>query len=324
MTDFQPSVAAHWDIEANAQLQARPATIEGLLSEEAIAQAQAFNLGLRPLSTPDIARIWSLITGVQFFNTHRSMGGRRLALIDGLSHIGKTTGVLALGMKQHRAALACADPNQPPPRPWIYVLASAQGRGRALTQSMLSFLGVPYGSRETAATLVERLAALAPRIGVHTIFVDDVHFMKGAGVQERFEIANVLKHLVSTVPVTFVLAGVNLAASPMFTRSSTGMMPSDQLDSRADRLVLKAWPKTSSDGEVSPTWIRLLANLAEQIYLPSGPTQWQLNRAKAVRYLIDGSSRRPGTAIEWTIRAANHAIGCNRPLDYQALRATAP
>lgn len=324
MTDFQPSVAAHWDVEAKAPLQARPAPIDGRDSEEQIAQAQAFNLGLRPLSTPDIQRIWNLITGVQFFNTYRSLGGRRLAVIDGPSHFGKTTAILALGLKQHRAALESADPDQPPPRPWTYVLASAQGRGRALTQGMLSFLGVPYGSRETAATLVERLAALVPRIGVHTIYIDDVHFMKGAGIQERFEIANVLKHLVSTVPATFVLAGVNLATSPMLMRSSAGTTPADQLDSRADRLVLKPWPKTGSNGELSPTWIRLLANLAEQIYLPSGPKQWQLNRAKAVHYLIDGSSRRPGTAIEWTIRAANHAIACNRPLDYQALRATAP
>lgn len=288
-----------------------------------IEQAHSFNLSLPAFSTPDVPRVWDRINAAQFFNEHRSMGGRRLVVVDAPSHWGKTTAVLALGLKQHRVALAQAEPDSPHPRPWAYVLASAQGKGRALSQGILRFLGIPFGPSETAATLVDRLAALAPQIGLHTVFIDDVHFLKGSGPNERFAIANVLKHLVSTVPVTFVLAGVNLAGSPMLARSGTGTTPADQLASRADWLHLKPWPKANAEGDLTDAWRRLVANLAAQLYLPHGAQQYRLNEVKTAQHLIDGSRGLPGTAIEWTIRAANHAIQEDRPLDRQALRATA-
>jgi hypothetical protein len=319
---FQPNVATDWAglLEPGAR---PPARTTGDLSPETIGAYQSYNLSLRPLVTRDLRRIRAGIARVQMFNEHRPLGGRRLLVIDGPSHIGKTTAILSEAAVQTRQRWSCDPGRRPPEIPWIYTEATPEGRGRALTQSLCRFCGIPYGATESASTLIARLAHVGRAIGLAGIIIDDIHFLRAGRAQDTSSLANILKNLITTVPATFVLAGIALESNTMFSRTKSGDAPSDQLANRADWVSLKAWPKSALDGD-NPDWITLAASLTSCLAFPRGDSQCKLNHRSVLHYLIDGSSGRPGTAIEWAILAANHAIANNTALNLDALRATRP
>ena len=58
--------------------------------------------------------------------------------------------------------------------------------------------------------------------------------------------------------------------------------------------------------------------------LPRGHKQNRLHTRAAIDYLVSGVDGRPGTAIEWLLRAAAWAATNDKPLDRSALVATKP
>lgn len=322
MTIFQPNIASDWDqLIAESPLRPEPAASD--LDEQSIERFQAYNLGLAPIATPDVRQVWKAVRRVEMFNEHRPLGGRRLLIIDGPSHVGKTTAILTEAIQQTRQARQAEPGRRPNPITWIYVEATPEGRGRALAQALCRFCGIPFGRSDSAAALVAQLAHIAQRMGLRGVIIDDIHFLRAGRPEDANSLANVLKHLITAVPATFVLIGINMATTALVSRTKTGNSPADQIANRADWVMLRPWPK-EVDGAANTAWPRLVTSLADGLAFPKGTGQCRLTSRATLDYLIDGSQQRPGTAAEWVTLAANHAIENGRPLDRNALRATHP
>lgn len=319
MIRFQPTILEDWvttSIEAPRPLP----TVTGKLTTAQIAQYQAANLELAPLRVPEVEQFRTVLRNTMLFNQHRSLGGRRLVVVNGPSHIGKTTAVIAEGITRAHAAGIKKDPNgRVHPIPWVYAQATASGRGRVLARSISDFLGLPLAGRDTAYDIVNRVAALSRAIGIEVIVIDDFHFMRPQGKSDRSDLANILKHLISAVPATFVIAGVAMQLHPLVKHSKDSALPGDQIFNRANWVTFKPWPMGTENADRA--WERLVGALRGTLSFPRGAEQWQLDRKSSLTLIQKGSGQRPATAIEWITLAANHAIEEDRPLTAKSLRA---
>ncbi len=322
---FQPTLAYSWpDAAAGEVTRLRPEPVTGPLTVDQKRAFQAYNLALPALATPDTRRAFEALEATLLFNQHRPLGGRRISFVTGPPHSGKTTTILAKAVQDAQRQWAGEPDRRPRSIPWIYVEATTAGRGRALAQDMCTFLGLPFGRVENAAALIGRLGHNAAAIGLRGIIIDDVHFLRSSQRSDQQSLANIIKGLVTSVPATFVFIGIDLPHSPLVRPTKDGNAPSDQLANRADWITFQPWPRSTETGELNPHWLRLLANLREQIALPGGRRQWRLDRLSTTEFLIERSGRRPGSVIEWVTRAANHAIWTDSPLDRAALEHTRP
>ena len=97
-----------------------------------------------------------------------------------------------------------------------------------------------------------------------------------------------------------------------------------QLLNRSHWVRLRPWPSHDEAGHIHEDWLRLIAHVSEYVALPRGPKQNRLHTRAAIDYLVSGVDGRPGTAIEWLLRAAAWAATNDKPLDRSALVATKP
>lgn len=204
--------------------------------------------------------------------------------------------------------------------PYVYVEAESEGRGRALMQSILHFIGLPYTERESAEILTARLRDIAPELGLKAVVVDDAHMLRANNPDSR-RLTDFLKHVITSLPVTFAFVGAGLASSALLQQSTRGDYPaSEQISRRAKILTLKPWPHE----RLGDDWTRLIANLERRLVLPLGPVKGVLTTSSAIRLLHERAAGHPGMMVEWVKDAVITAINEDRRLNLELLRATAP
>lgn len=312
---FQPNLRDDWRVEPVSPRRPDPtAGIQDLIT---------YTYAMPPIETPDLLTVRRAIEEVQAFNAARPLGSRRLVALDAAPHHGKTTLIIAVALAQARAAWGRAKPSMSPPTlEWAYVNATSRGEGRSVAADLAAFCDLPKpSSRPTAAEYIVQLSHVARKIGLGSVIVDDVHSLRSDVRATGRTVADSIKGLVTTVPATFVLAGVDLRSHPLFADSGRGRVAAAQLVNRAEWIELKPWPSHDRHGDYNENWLELLARISNYLVLPKGAKQNRLNTRTAIDYLLQGCGGRPGTAIEWIQRSAVWAIQAGRNLDQNALAA---
>lgn len=308
---FQPNLREDWLLPVQAPI--RP-------PHDSIHELAAYTYAMPTINTIDLAMIRTAIDDVQEFNAARPLGSRRLVALNAAPHHGKTTMVLSVALRQARDAWALETERATPSIQWAYVSATSRGEGRSVASDLAAFCDLPKtGSRPTAADHIGQLSKLARPIGLHSVFVDDVHSLKSDVGKNGRSVADSLKGLISTVPATFVLAGVDLRAHPLFADVGRGRVAATQLVNRAEWIDLRPWPTHDRHGGYDELWLRLLAEINNYLIFPRGDRQNRLNTHATIDYLLQGCGGRPGTAIEWIQLAAVWAIKTGNNLDKAAL-----
>lgn len=315
-----PHTADDWELILN-RASSKPPVVHAKPTDADLETFATHALSGGPFVTDDVKRVARAIQRIRLANEHAPLGGRRALIVDGPYHQGKSHSVLIQALTETREVL-----QQPPPNdanrviPWIYVELSASGQGRALTASMLEFLGAPVPPRAPMPELVRILRLLAPAIGLRGVIIDDLGSASrdtGAPANPG-GMANAIKSLVMQVPATFVLVGTDLANTPLFNITRP-IAPAQQVLRRSTWLELQPWPApTKKVG----AWHRLAATLKAHLQLPQA-AHFQILNTVGLHALYNLSEGRPGTAIELVQHAAVNAILNRGPLSVATLQQTA-
>lgn len=320
---FQPNLLDDW--HATRPTPARPPQAIGDLDD--VSRFIDYIYAMPFIHTPDATAVRRAIEEVQAFNASRPLGARRLVVIDGPAHYGKTTLVLDTALAQARATWEHdqEEGRRPLSIPWAYVNATSGGEGRSVAGAIADFCRLPPpSSRPTLAQYLHQLAHTSKPMGLHTVFLDDVHALRSFGGKDARSIADSIKAIVTGLPLTLVLAGIELRNHPLFTDSGPGRVTAAQLLNRSHWVRLRPWPSHDEGGQTHPDWLRLIAHISDYLALPRGPKQNRLGTKTTIDHLVAGANGRPGTAIEWLLRAAAWAATNDKPLDRSALVATKP
>ncbi len=310
---FQPNLREDWLVPAASPIPPASESIDGLI---------AYTYAMPPIETEDLVRIRTAIQDVQAFNAARPLGSRRLVAVNAAPHHGKTTLILTVALRQARRAWKQETKRPTPSIQWAYVNATARGEGRSVASDLASFCNLPKpSSRPTAAEYIVQLSHVARPMGLHSVFIDDVHSLRSDVTKHGRTVADSLKGLITTVPTNFVLAGIDLRSHPLFADVGRGRVAAAQLANRAEWVELRPWPTHDPHGDYAERWLRLIAQISNYLVFPRGSRQNRLNTRTAIDYLLQGAEGRPGTAIEWIQRAAAWAIQTGNNLDKGALAA---
>ncbi|MFJ8747588.1 TniB family NTP-binding protein, partial [Embleya sp. NPDC127516] len=170
---------------------------------------------------------------------HQRITARPALIVTGPAAAGKTTALLHVGRACHlaHARRVPAPPGQAHPRvPVAYVLVPPGATAKALAGEFARYLGVPAGARMTLAQITEAVCHTYHRAGVHLVLIDEIHRLNPRTTTGA-ETADLLKDLTERIGATFVYAGIDVTATPLF-----GGVRGAQLAGRASLVECGAFP----------------------------------------------------------------------------------
>lgn len=317
---FQPNLLDDWRKPPRVLVPPAPTPNP---SDAALQEFVDYTYAMPPVDTPDLRAVRRVVEEVQAFNAARPCGSRQIGVINSAPHHGKTTSVVTIALAQARTIWAVEDAQKPLSIPWVYVNATSGGEGRSVASGIASFCSLPRpSSRPTMADYLDQISHTSRGIGLENVFIDDIHALRRIGGKDGRTIADGVKGLVTTLPVNCFAAGVGLRSHPLFADAGSGRIPAAQLLNRARWVELTPWPTLDRHGYYTDDWLTLLAQVSDYLRFPKGTRQNRLNTRKTIDYLLQGAEGRPGTAIEWVLKAAVWSIRTGNPLDKTALTAT--
>ena len=328
---LQPYVQPHrlqdWPALIKAMTRVAPAVpTRGALAdmpprerEASLAALRSWNQRLGPIRTRDTTRVATAMESLIASNLASCNGGRDVLLINGHSKMGKSQAVVAAALiatqevwtkygKRYQSNAVI---------PYIYVEAVAKSQGRALLQSIFSFIGVPFGRAETTLQLLLRLRDILPQLGTRAIIIDDAHALR-TGDRASRELSDTLKALITGTPCSFVFVGAGLEDSALLRQSVTDGYPAAlQIGLRSQMLQMLPWKHT----RIGDDWSELVGKLERHILLPTGLSRGELTDAETLRWLHTKCSGRPGVLIDTVKKAAAIALDHKEPLKRRHLEA---
>ncbi|MFI1386387.1 TniB family NTP-binding protein [Embleya sp. NPDC020886] len=133
--------------------------------------------------------------------------------------------------------------NRPPPPgtaharvPVAYVLVPPGATPKALAAEFARYLGVPVTARMTQAQITEAVCHTYHRAGVRLVLIDEIHRLNPRTTTGA-ETADLLKDLTERIAATFVYAGIDVTATPLFSG-----VRGAQLAGRASLIECGAFP----------------------------------------------------------------------------------
>jgi len=229
---------------------------------------------------------------------------------------GKTVGVASYALGECRRVWSKTPPlaGKTLIAPWGY-LEVTEGSGlKAMASSLLSFIGAPIPSRTTANDLMQQLRLLLPQVGMRGVIIDDSHGIAGAKNEASRAFAGALKAMITGLPVTLVIVGVQLE------NSALEGVRGDEVRLRGEMVHTGRWPDPGPS-KAGP-WGQLVDRLSRLLEIPASPGCGGMRRRDFVTRLALESGGRPGLAIEWVKEAAEFAVMNGLAVDVAALEAT--
>lgn len=294
----------------------RPVYDRARPTPEDLLAISAYNYAVGPFATADTVKIEAAIDKVQRANRSSPLNGQRCVLVTGRSMDGKTSGMASVALKQ--SAELWQQPHPGDDRnahiPWSYVEVSSTLGAAGLIRSVAATLGIPLP--KAGADVLPQLRRVMPEVGAVGLIIDDVHKISGAKSSDSMKFADTLKALITGLPVTIVMAGVDLLDVPAL-RGGRG----DQVLLRSTVVKTGDWPTPRAASRDNP-WLRLLATLRQLLVIPHPKGTEAFREPDFVRALIEGSFGRPGLAIDWIKDAADRAVREGKPLTLRTLETT--
>ncbi|MFD3728915.1 AAA family ATPase [Streptomyces sp. NPDC058671] len=167
------------------------------------------------VGTPTVRNVFTTGRRLVLLNRHQ-ISGRRGLIVTGQAGTGKTTAIAQLGRNHEllvRKRLGSAAAGR---LPVVYVTVPPRATPKMLAIEFARFLGLPVVRQETQTSITNAVCDLLIKMRVELALVDEIHNLNLA-TQAGAEASDQLKYLSERIPATFVLAGIEVAASGLFS-----------------------------------------------------------------------------------------------------------
>jgi hypothetical protein len=224
------------------------------------------NIG--PIRTPQLVAVHEGLAEIVEANRHDGDKAKPAALVDAYPGLGKSTAVREYGRDYWQAQIALRGETTPDGHrrvPVIYIALTGNTHIRGLNVAICRFYGLP--ERGDADTLAERAKDAVLSLRTSVFLIDDIHFLAPSHADTNaVKMANHLKFLANTFPVTLIYVGVGVATRGLLTE---GRAPQQALQAQFGRrtTALTMRPFSIRDEPGREEWRRLLLSVERQLVL---------------------------------------------------------
>lgn len=166
------------------------------------------------VATPTVRNVFTTGRRLVLLNRHQ-ISGRRGLIVTGQAGTGKTTAIAQLGRNHELLVRKRLGPAAAGRLPVVYVTVPPRATPKMLAIEFARFLGLPVVRQETQTSITNAVCNLLIKMRVELALVDEIHNLNLA-TQAGAEASDQLKYLSERIPATFVLAGIDVAASGLF------------------------------------------------------------------------------------------------------------
>jgi len=209
------------------------------------------------LHTPDLNRLLEAGRKTLIRNSFPSNVARTGLAISGPSTVGKSSTILEIGRRHHRKEMQGAS-GWDNFMPTAYVSFGMAHTPKMALMALARFLGLTFATRTNTMDIGEATVAVLNQLGTSLIIVDEVHNMRGIRHQDTEGAAGTLKWLTEHVNATFILAGIDLPSSALFT----GTMGA-QFGGRFNIFTME--PFSNHSVKEREAWMRLVATFESHL-----------------------------------------------------------
>lgn len=222
------------------------------------------NIG--PIKTPQLLHLHDELAEIVESNRQDGDKAKPAALVDAYPGLGKSTAVREYARDFHRTQIALRGETTPDGHrrvPVIYIALSGNTRIRGLNAAICRFYGLPI--RGDADSLAERAKDAVLSLKTAVFVIDDIHFLD-ASFRATATMANHLKFLANTFPVTLVYIGVGVRERGILAE---GHSPEQTLHAQFGRrtTALALRPFQIEDEAGREEWRRLLLTIERKLVL---------------------------------------------------------
>ncbi|WP_405552063.1 TniB family NTP-binding protein [Streptomyces canus] len=213
--------------------------------EERLAYHSAFVT----VRTPAINTLATSVRTLMILGRHQTTTARPSLIVTGPAAAGKTTALLHVGRTCHLAHLhrTPTPPGHHPQVPVAYVLVPPGATAKTLTAEFARYLGIPTTTRMTQAQITEAVCHTYNTAGVQLVLIDEIHRLNPRTTTGA-QAADLLKDLTERIRATFVYAGLDVTATPLFSG-----VRGAQLAGRATLIDCGPSPPATAEPAPSPT-----------------------------------------------------------------------
>ncbi|GAA4617266.1 AAA family ATPase [Actinoallomurus liliacearum] len=273
---YSPTRLSGWLEFVYGAARARPerlsvAQLAALPEQELVAyndRRAVWHANLGPIKTPQLLGLHEDLAEIVESNRQDGDKAKPAALVDAYAGLGKSTAVREYGRDYYRQQIVLrGETTREGHRrvPIIYIALTGNTHIRGLNAAICRFYGLP--DRGDADTLAERAKDAVLSLRTSVFIVDDIHFLAPSRTDTNaVKMANHLKFLSNTFPVTLIYVGVGVADRGLLTE---GHAPPQalyaQFGRRTTPLTLRPFHIDNEPGRVE--WRRLLLSIERQLVL---------------------------------------------------------
>lgn len=274
--------------------------------------------------TPAIDALAKNVRTLMILGRHQAVTARPSLIVTGPAGAGKTTALLQVGRACHLAHTRRHGPTAAAGQaPVAYVLVPPAASAKTLAAEFARYLGIPVTAGMSQAQITNAVCHTYTSAGVQLVMIDEIHRLNPrttTGAQS----ADLIKDLTERIGATFVYAGIDVTATPLFTG-----VRGAQLAGRASLIDCAAFPARLGDEEPFRDLITAMESALDLRHHRPGTlpklapylhertagrigSLARLIRQAAITALIDGTERITKTTLD-TIRLDHLAEQRYRP-----------
>lgn len=230
---------------------------------------RAFHSSLNLLDTEPVVTTRNQIAEVMTLNQYCQPSASIGVMLSGPSRTGKTTAAKTAA-RHYELALRARDPesfmrsgDEYLPVAFIQTPFAKVEVAKALLHRIATFYGIPTPSNPSPVKLLESVVQTMDRCETQLVIFDDLHFLDLTQKSGR-DVNNILKSLANEVPATFVVTGVDLVDSMVFTEG-LGTSRATQTRGRYTLVPVDNY-SVGTDAE-KKKWVALITSFEQRLVL---------------------------------------------------------
>lgn len=222
---------------------------------------EGYHARLVIVSTPTIRHVTTTGRSRILLNRHQT-SARRGLIVSGAAGTGKTTAVTQLGKNYQQLALRRGEVTAED-LPVVYVTVPPAATPKMLASELARFIGLPLPSRVSQVEITNRVCDLLCSLRCRLVLIDELHNLD-ITTRVGAEASDQIKYLSERIPATFVLAGVDIEGTGLFSGRRGG-----QIAGRYTLISTGVFPHTTTDDQRA--WLALVATLEDALRLRAHP-----------------------------------------------------